>query len=91
MGILELQLNIFELVNIDPARKKILLALALTCTSFTGVALDLLWRHLDNVTPLIRCLPPSLWEIHGQELVSEVLVCAVESCQSSSHRNFKGP
>jgi len=69
MGVLDLQLTIFHLVSISPERKKTLLALALTCTSFTGMALDLLWKNLDDVTPLVRCLPQSLWKIQKQELV----------------------
>jgi len=78
MDIMELRQEVFELVYIDSERKKTLLALALTCTSFTGMALDLLWKKLDNVTPLIRCLPRSLWKIHNKELVSKVLVRAQE-------------
>ncbi|OAX38266.1 hypothetical protein K503DRAFT_691844, partial [Rhizopogon vinicolor AM-OR11-026] len=50
--------------------KKTLLALALTYESFTGPALDLLWRELDGLGPLVRCLPQSLWKLdkHEQEL-----------------------
>ena len=74
MTIPELQLNIVQLVDINSARKKTLLALALTCTSFTGMALDFLWRNLDNFNPLIKCLPSSLWKITRKEneLVSKV-------------------
>jgi len=72
MNISELRLNIFQLIDIDIDInidfKKTLLALALTCTSFTGMALDLLWQDLDDFTPLIRCLPQSL--LHQQQLVS---------------------
>jgi hypothetical protein len=70
--------EIFQLVDIDFARKKTFLALALTCKSFTGMALDLLWKDLDNFSPLIRCLPPSLWKIDKKELVSKVLPYALE-------------
>ncbi|OJA11513.1 hypothetical protein AZE42_06618 [Rhizopogon vesiculosus] len=70
MSISELRWNIFRLVNLwEPdARKKMLLALALTCESFTGPALDLLWQELDELGPLIRCLPSSLWKLDEQEL-----------------------
>ncbi|OAX38264.1 hypothetical protein K503DRAFT_818195 [Rhizopogon vinicolor AM-OR11-026] len=64
------------MVNLDwvPSRRKgTLLALALTCESFTGPALDLLWRELDGLDPLIRCLPQSLWKLDKQQLVSQVL------------------
>ncbi|OAX42307.1 hypothetical protein K503DRAFT_863138 [Rhizopogon vinicolor AM-OR11-026] len=70
MSISELRWNIFQLVNMweSTARKQTLLALALTCQSFTGPALDLLWRELDGLGPLIRCLPSSLWKLNKREL-----------------------
>jgi hypothetical protein len=73
MGISELRWKIVELIwASESSRKKTLLALALTCKSFTGPALDLLWRELNGFDPLIRCLPPSLWKIDKQELVSRM-------------------
>ncbi|KAG2343030.1 hypothetical protein BDR05DRAFT_316721 [Suillus weaverae] len=51
-----------------PHMRKTLLALALTCKSFTEPALDLLWRHLDGLEPLIRCLPQSLWKQDKEKL-----------------------
>ncbi|KAG1823645.1 uncharacterized protein BJ212DRAFT_695444 [Suillus subaureus] len=45
-----------------------LLTLALTCKSFTGPALDLLWRHLGGLEPLIKCLPRSLWKQDEKKL-----------------------
>ncbi|KAG2038350.1 hypothetical protein BDR03DRAFT_918573 [Suillus americanus] len=79
--IAELRWNIFDLVappNIPVSTageiseflnmKKTLLALALTCKSFTEPALDLLWRHLDGLEPLIRCLPQSLWKQNRKKL-----------------------
>ncbi|KAG2036393.1 hypothetical protein BDR03DRAFT_959938 [Suillus americanus] len=60
----ELRWKIFQLVHDTPADSmgnKTLLALALTCKSFSGLALDLLWQNLDGFEPLIRCLPQSLW------------------------------
>ncbi|KAG2343031.1 hypothetical protein BDR05DRAFT_963419 [Suillus weaverae] len=48
--------------------RKTLLALALTCKSFTGPALDILWRHLGGLEPLIRCLPQSLWKQDDKKL-----------------------
>ncbi|KAG1748306.1 uncharacterized protein EDB91DRAFT_1245016 [Suillus paluster] len=50
------------------ARNKTLLALALTCKSFTEPALDLLWQYLRGLAPLIRCLPQSLWKMNAQKL-----------------------
>ncbi|KAJ8592381.1 hypothetical protein M405DRAFT_931524 [Rhizopogon salebrosus TDB-379] len=68
MSIPELRREIFQLVDRKELRKKTLLALAVTCKSFTGPALDLLWRELDSFAPLIRCLPPSLWKLDKLEL-----------------------
>ncbi|KAG2030419.1 hypothetical protein BDR03DRAFT_188619 [Suillus americanus] len=65
----ELRLKIFRLVNdtfTEVSKKKTLLALALTCKSFTGLALDLLWQDLRGLAPLIRCLPQSLWKVTGK-------------------------
>ncbi|KAG1851909.1 hypothetical protein F4604DRAFT_1629260 [Suillus subluteus] len=79
--IVELRWNIFDLVappnmpvsaaggtRVFLDMRKTLLALALTCKSFTEPALDLLWRHLGRLEPLIRCLPQSLWEQNGNRL-----------------------
>jgi hypothetical protein len=73
MSVSELRWKIFQLVDLEPSRKKTLLALALTCESFTGPALDLLWRELNGLGPLITCLPPTLWKLEKGELVSQTL------------------
>jgi len=78
MSISELRWKIFQLVDLGPSRNKTLLALALTCKSFTGPALDLLWRELIGLGALIRCLPPTLWKLEKRtaaiwELVSQTL------------------
>jgi len=79
MGVSELRWKIFQMVDLGPSRNKTLLALALTCESFTEPALDLLWRELDGLDPLIRCLPPTLWKLERREargvleLVSQTL------------------
>jgi hypothetical protein len=78
MSISELRQTIFQLVDRKHSRKKTLLALAVTCKSFTGPALDLLWRELDLFAPLVRCLPPSLWKLDKLELVSKALTSAQE-------------
>ncbi|KAG1729246.1 hypothetical protein EDB19DRAFT_1881820 [Suillus lakei] len=65
MIIPDLQWKIFQLVHdtfMECSRNKTLLALALTCKSFTGPALDLLWRDLCGLAPLVRCLSQSLWK-----------------------------
>src|SRR5882757_3999541 len=53
MSISELRWNIFQMVDAGSyARNMTLLALALTCKSFTEPALDLLWRELHGLSPL---------------------------------------
>ncbi|KAF7362124.1 hypothetical protein MVEN_00558300 [Mycena venus] len=37
-------------------------ALARTCKTFQGPALDFLWREQETLTNLLRCLPTHLWE-----------------------------
>ncbi|KAG1857703.1 hypothetical protein DFJ58DRAFT_878111 [Suillus subalutaceus] len=38
-------------------------ALASTCRIFEGPALDVLWRNLESVEPLVKCLPSNLFGI----------------------------
>ncbi|KAG1833234.1 hypothetical protein DFJ58DRAFT_228911 [Suillus subalutaceus] len=65
----EIRWKIFQLIhdasdnhNARHLGNKTLLALALTCKSFTGPALKLLWQDLSELAPLIKCLPRSLWK-----------------------------
>lgn len=70
----ELRWKIFQLVHDGPADSmgnRTLLALALTCKSFSGPALDLLWQDLDNFLPLVECLPQGLWKWTGHNMVSQ--------------------
>ena len=39
-----------------------LATLARTCKAFKEPSLDMIWEELDDLTPLIRCLPETLWE-----------------------------
>ena len=96
MSISELRWKIFQLIDLGPLRNKTLLALALTCESFTGPALDLLWRELDGFDPLIRCLPPTLWKLERREargvseLVSQTLAHTRECANLLSTEISKG-
>jgi hypothetical protein len=54
------------------------MALALVCKSFSGPALDLVWRNLRGFESLIRCLPQSLWKQDKKKLVSQALAHAQE-------------
>ncbi|KAI9567239.1 hypothetical protein HD554DRAFT_2173575 [Boletus coccyginus] len=42
-------------------RQRHLAALARTCKTFKGPALDMIWAELDDLTPLVRCLPEESW------------------------------
>ncbi|EIW85493.1 hypothetical protein CONPUDRAFT_162679 [Coniophora puteana RWD-64-598 SS2] len=51
------------------SEKKDLTALARTCREFSEPALDTLWWELDDLTPLLRCLPQDLVSCGETELV----------------------
>lgn len=42
----------------DPDGRRALAALARTCRGFTEPSLDLLWRRLNSLAPLLRCFQP---------------------------------
>jgi hypothetical protein len=42
----------------DPDGRRALAALAQTCRGFTEPSLDLLWRRLNSLKPLLRCFQP---------------------------------
>ncbi|KAG1904914.1 uncharacterized protein F5891DRAFT_719103 [Suillus fuscotomentosus] len=35
--------------------------MAMTCSAFSNIALDMLWSQQDSLTPLFRCLPRDTW------------------------------
>jgi hypothetical protein len=58
--------------NLRGERSLLLVTLAQTCRSFQALALDHLWCDIDNIVPLIKCMPTDLWQ-GGTE--AEPLVC----------------
>lgn len=59
---------------------KTLASLAQVSKAFRDPALDALWRRILGVTPLLRLLPPDLWEVQRQPMLHTrrciyVLVC----------------
>ncbi|KAG9312052.1 hypothetical protein JVU11DRAFT_7333 [Chiua virens] len=56
----EILLNIF-----GHCHDSSLVKLARTCRTFKEPALDVLWNALIDLTPLVRCLPKSLWVQSG--------------------------
>lgn len=41
--------------------RRTMLAVALTCHGFNGVALNVLWHTQTSLVPLIKCMPDDLW------------------------------
>lgn len=37
--------------------------LAITCHVFHETAMNVLWSHLDDLSPLVRCMPQDVWHI----------------------------
>lgn len=58
--------------------KSDLLNMAMTCSTFSSHALDMLWHQQDNLTPLVKCLPRDTWNVcRYRTIVSDV--CYFES------------
>jgi len=55
---------IFHSIYNPPSREgnHTLIALAVTCQSFQEVALDIIWHTQVTLVPLIKCMPPDLWQ-----------------------------
>jgi hypothetical protein len=53
--------------------RRTLIALALTCRLFHEPALDLLWRRVASLGPLVKCMPSDLWKVR-RESEKELLV-----------------
>jgi len=67
----ELLLNIFNYVHDDEVNERVFLkrrprtatlpALARACKDFTEPALDITWRSLPSLVPLLACIPLHRW------------------------------
>jgi hypothetical protein len=59
-------LRIFEVIDTvcSHAEHESLPALASTCRAFEISALNALWRNLQSVEPLVKCLPSDLFGIN---------------------------
>ncbi|EPQ55501.1 hypothetical protein GLOTRDRAFT_110924, partial [Gloeophyllum trabeum ATCC 11539] len=51
-------------------RRKNLLSLAQTCRTFHSLAIDELWKSLENFVQLLKCLPDDLWHIDEDGVIS---------------------
>ncbi|KAF9232048.1 hypothetical protein BU15DRAFT_55452 [Melanogaster broomeanus] len=50
-----------------------LAALARTCRAFKEPALDMLWFELDDLSPLVRCLPRDSWNDDREESITPLV------------------
>ncbi|KAG1816156.1 uncharacterized protein BJ212DRAFT_1272018 [Suillus subaureus] len=64
-------LQILEVIDIisSHTEHRSLPALASTCRAFESPALNVLWRDLQSVEPLVKCLPSDLFGIDRECLV----------------------
>ncbi|KAF9225243.1 hypothetical protein BS17DRAFT_730527 [Gyrodon lividus] len=74
----EILSNIFDRVCTDlddpewqPNLNPSLAALARTCRTFQEPAVDALWFQLDDLTPLLRCLPQDVWVLFATVQTSQ--------------------
>lgn len=64
LGVLDIVRNVFQLVYDESGNgPKNVAVLAITCRAFKDPALDVLWRTMLTLAPLIMCLPEDAWEI----------------------------
>ena len=61
--VLEILNHILDFVLQSEGGQKSLAALAISCRTFQDPALDVLWRRLPCIGPLVRCLPSDAWEV----------------------------
>ncbi|KAJ7453767.1 hypothetical protein FB451DRAFT_1280753 [Mycena latifolia] len=69
-------LNILEIIELicshfDPASPlhgRVLAALARTCSMLSGPALDRLWNTQYGLEPILRCMPPDLFDVQDDVL-----------------------
>jgi hypothetical protein len=58
------------------------LSLLKTCKALYDPALDILWRDLDILAPLVMCLPGDVWKIKNKLVVRITIVL---NCSTSQH------
>ncbi|GLB44364.1 hypothetical protein LshimejAT787_1602940 [Lyophyllum shimeji] len=66
LKVAEIQSTIFECYDADQ-ESSTLASLARTSTAFTESALNLLWRDLHSLAPLIMVMPDDLWNVEIDE------------------------
>jgi len=67
--------------------RRTLYSLALTCRTLSGPALDILWRDLDSLYPLLCCLPGLHTRV--DDYIVSVYRLVLTACASLSSSAFK--
>ncbi|KAF9232054.1 hypothetical protein BU15DRAFT_67817 [Melanogaster broomeanus] len=63
----------FVRVDLWMLKNPTLAALARTCRAFKEPALDMLWFELDDLSPLVRCLPRDSWNDDREESITPLV------------------
>ncbi|KAG2131587.1 uncharacterized protein EDB93DRAFT_1108057 [Suillus bovinus] len=54
---------VYEILQYVKHSKSDLRSMAMTCSTFSSPALDMLWCQQDNLIPLVKCLPQDTWNV----------------------------
>ncbi|KAG1865641.1 hypothetical protein C8R48DRAFT_705514 [Suillus tomentosus] len=61
---------IYAILQHVKSSKPDLLNMVMTCSTFSNLALDMLWSQQDNLTPLVQCLPRDTWTVwYGRTII----------------------
>ena len=63
--------------------------LAQTCLAFSEPALNALWYELDDLLPLIQCMPCDLWSIGEGEIVVHLISSISCAVADDIYRSFR--
>ena len=79
-----------ESLEIGP-RRRILAPITRTCRAVYECSMDLLWSDLDDVIPLVRCMPARAFrqKCFAMELVSFLLIYYRALAQAMSGRHVE--
>ncbi|KAK7053781.1 hypothetical protein R3P38DRAFT_2601554 [Favolaschia claudopus] len=72
-----------------PSRKNAL-SLATTSRAFSDPALDIIWRELRSLVPLVKCMPESLWkdQVQGTNSSKKSVICLRRPMSDSDLQRF---
>ncbi|KAG2140955.1 uncharacterized protein EDB93DRAFT_1105867 [Suillus bovinus] len=54
---------VYEILQYVKLSKSDLHSMAMTCSTFSSPALDMLWCQQDSLIPLVKCLPQDTWNV----------------------------